>query len=163
LLGKIADLFADYEARPNKLTRFMGERIRLAREESGYSQEKLAQLIYLRRATLSDIENGKAEASSGSLTLLAYYLKKPLAYFIPAYYYKEIHNEDLTPLENELILHFRDDIVSDHLRKVIIGVVKALGTLDVDAFVLEQAPLTAAQLEDEKEMRKWSEKRRKKK
>jgi hypothetical protein len=95
--------------------------------------------------------------------LLAYYLKKPLAYFIPAYYYKEIHNEDLTPLENELILHFRDDIVSDHLRKVIIGVVKALGTLDVDAFVLEQAPLTAAQLEDEKEMRKWSEKRRKKK
>ncbi len=159
MLDFIRDFFAESEERPNKFTLFMGEKIRSAREEAGYSQEKLAQLVYLRRATLSDIENGKNEPNTSTFTLLAYYLKKPLAYFLPEYLYHEIKGEDLTPLENELLLNFRDDIVSDYFRRLIIDIVKSIGKFDIDAFVVEQTPYTIAKLEHEEEVKKSREKR----
>lgn len=162
MLDFIRDYFAESEERPNKFTLFMGEKIKTAREEAGYSQEKLAQLVYLRRATLSDIENGKSEPNTSTFTLLAYYLKKPLAYFLPEYLYHEITGEELTPLENELLLNFRDDIVSDHFRRLIIDIVKSVGKFDIDAFVVEQAPFVAAKLEHEEELNKLHERRGKK-
>ena len=37
----------------------LGDRIRIVREERGYSQEKLAELMNVNRSTISKIENGK--------------------------------------------------------------------------------------------------------
>jgi len=56
-----------------------GGKIRDARLEVGSSQEELAEKVYLRRPTLSDIENGKSEPNASTLGLFAFYLKKPLS------------------------------------------------------------------------------------
>lgn len=37
----------------------LGERIRIVREQRGYSQEQLAELMEINRSTISKIENGK--------------------------------------------------------------------------------------------------------
>ncbi|MFZ4544725.1 MAG: helix-turn-helix domain-containing protein [Saprospiraceae bacterium] len=37
----------------------LGERIRFAREERGYSQEQLSEMMKINRSTISKIENGK--------------------------------------------------------------------------------------------------------
>ncbi|MBY0537459.1 MAG: helix-turn-helix domain-containing protein [Chitinophagaceae bacterium] len=37
----------------------LGDRIRIVREQKGYSQEKLAELMNINRSTISKIENGK--------------------------------------------------------------------------------------------------------
>ena len=81
-LDKFLDFFSDREQRPNKFTRYMGDAVRRAREEAGISQKDLAEKIFRRQATLSDIENGKVEVETSTLSLLSYYLKKPLGYFL---------------------------------------------------------------------------------
>jgi len=68
---------------PNHFTRAMGELIRKAREDSGFSQRDLAQKIYRRQAALSEMENGKMEPNTSTLTLLSYHLNKPISYFSP--------------------------------------------------------------------------------
>ena len=37
----------------------LGDKIRIVREQRGYSQEKLAELMNINRSTISKIENGK--------------------------------------------------------------------------------------------------------
>jgi transcriptional regulator with XRE-family HTH domain len=82
VLEKLLELFPEQEdPKPNKFTVYMGNAIKEAREEQGLSQEELAKKIYRRRATLSDIENGKSDVDAGTLWLLSAYLKKPLSYF----------------------------------------------------------------------------------
>jgi len=76
--------------RPNKFTRHLGDAIRKAREDKGVSQVDLANLINIRRATLSDMENGKTEPDAFTLADLAHKLEKPLSYFFPSFVYKEI-------------------------------------------------------------------------
>ena len=159
MLDLIRDWFAESETRPNKFTVFMGDRIRQAREEAGFTQEKLAQLVYLRRATLSDIENGKSEASASVFVHIAYSTNKPLAFFLPEFMYNEIKQEDLSPEENELITNYRYHIASDHLGKVVIDIIKAIGKFDIDSFVVEQAPITKANLEKAKELEKLHKKK----
>jgi len=65
----------------NRRSNYMGNQIRIARNEVGFIQEELAKKLYLRRPTLSNIENGKVEVDASTLDLLSYYLKKPLTYF----------------------------------------------------------------------------------
>ena len=161
MLDFLRDWFAESEQRPNKFTIFMGEKIRQAREEAGFSQEKLAKMAYLRRATLSDIENGKSEADTSTFVLIAYTLNKPLAYFLPDYLYNEIKKEDLSPEENELITNFRYHIGSDHFGKLVIDFIKLLGEFDVNNFVIEQAPHVSDFLKSQKEFEKFLEKRKK--
>jgi transcriptional regulator with XRE-family HTH domain len=57
--------------------------LKVARLEPGFNQEDLAEKIYMRRPTLTDIENGKSEPSASSLGLLTFHLNKPLSYFYP--------------------------------------------------------------------------------
>jgi len=105
----VRDLFTkDKEPIPNNFTIAMGELIRKAREEAGFSQADLAENIYRRRATLSDMENGKVEVSSGTLALLSGALDKPITYFYPAFLYKEPKPEDFSPLEQELLSVFKN-------------------------------------------------------
>lgn len=159
MLDLIRDFFAESETRPNKFTRFMGDRIKQAREEAGFSQEKLAQLVFVRRATLSDIENGKSEANASVFVHIAYCTNKPLAFFLPEFMYNELKQEELSPDENELITNYRYHVVSDQLRKLVIDIIKVIGKFDVDGFVIDQAPNTNARLERARELEKLHKKK----
>jgi transcriptional regulator with XRE-family HTH domain len=128
-IDKFLDLLAYGEPRPNKFTIFLGEQIKKARIEAGLSQEELAERIYKRRATVSDIETGKGEVDTNTFALLAHILNKPLGYFYPPTLYQEIKQEDLTPPENELLICFRD-IWDKQLQRVAISQVKALSEFD---------------------------------
>ena len=138
---KIREYLAVGEPRPNKFTIYLGEAVRKAREEMGMSQEQLAKAIYLRRATLSDIENGKTEPDAGTLSMLAHVLDKHIGYFYPWSLYKELRQEELSPLENELILHFRD-IFDEHLQKVAVNQVRDLAKFDPTKTLWDAVDLT---------------------
>jgi transcriptional regulator with XRE-family HTH domain len=162
MFDKLLELLPEQEEpKPNKFTIYMGKVIREAREEAGISQEELAQKVYKRRATLSDIENGKVEVDSGTLGLLGYYLKKPLSYFYPEYLSNELPAENLPPLSYELLLHF-EQIHGEELQKLAIQLVKVLGEYDPRNLVLELAPIIRDQMEREKEIREHHEKLKKK-
>ena len=160
MLDTIRDFFAESEVRPNKFTRFIGTQIKVAREEVGISQEELARKCYLRRATLSDIENGKTEPDTSAFTLLAYYLNKPLAYFLPEFMYNEMKKEELRPLEQELLFHFQA-IHGDELQKLLISLVKVFSKFDPKDLVVELAPYVKERLDREEELRKLHEKGKK--
>ncbi len=148
---KILDMLAYKEPRPNKFTIYLGSQIQKARVEAGLSQEELSIYINKRRATVSDIENGKGEVDASTLALLAHILNKPLGYFYPPYLYQELKQEDLTPLENELLIQFRQ-IVDDTLQEVVIKQVKIMGEFDPKDLVLNLVPEIAARLENEKDL-----------
>jgi len=156
--NKIIDLLAYREPRPNKFTIYLGNQIQKARLEEGLSQEELSKYIYKRRATVSDIENGKGEVDASTLALLAHILNKPLGYFYPPYLYQELKQEDLSPLENELLIYFRQ-IADDSLRKAVIQQVKIIGEFDPKELVLNLAPEIAARLENEDELLEFLRKR----
>ncbi len=52
ILTATEDLIKEYRLK-------LGEKIRVVREQSGYSQEQLAALMKVNRSTISKIENGK--------------------------------------------------------------------------------------------------------
>jgi len=113
---------------PNKFTLKMGELIRKAREEAGFSQRELAERIYRRQAALSDMENGKMEPNASTLVYLAFNLKKPITYFFPKPYRPENNIDELTDLQKELLLLIRRLEESDQLRMLV--QIKALTNLD---------------------------------
>jgi len=158
---KILDMLAYKEPRPNKFTIFLGGQIQKARMEAGLSQEELSKYIYKRRATVSDIENGKGDVDASTLALLAHILNKPLGYFYPAFLYQELKQEDLTPLENELLIQFRQ-IADDTLQEVVIKQVKAMAEFDPKEMVIELAPVIAESLEWEDETIEFLKKRNEK-
>jgi transcriptional regulator with XRE-family HTH domain len=163
MFDKLMELLPEQEEpKPNKFTIYMGKVIREAREEAGISQEKLAERIYKRRATLSDIENGKVEVDAGTLALLGYYLKKPLSYFYPEYLRNELEAENLPPLSYELLLHF-EQIHGEELQKLAIQLVKVFSEFDPSDLALRLAQSIREQRQQEKELREVVEKRRNKK
>ena len=89
---------------PNKFTLGMGNLIREARIEEGYSQSELAQLIHRRQASLSEMENGKMQPDAETLLFLAITLRKPISYFFPGHYGERIRLEKIDPLEQVLLL-----------------------------------------------------------
>ena len=91
---------------PNKFTFELGRRVREARLLLGISQSDLANTVYRRQATISDIENGKSEPTASTLLYLSYALRKPIGYFIP-YGIVELDYNDLEPSEQELIFQVR--------------------------------------------------------
>ena len=82
--------------------------------EIGFRQNGIPLNTYLRHASFSDIENGKGEDDASTLALLAHILNKPLGYFYPPYLYLEIKQEDLSQLENELLVCFREIVDDSH-------------------------------------------------
>ena len=93
---------------PNEFTIQMGKLIKKAREEAGWSQSQLASEISRRRATISNIENGKSEIGVLTLVVFAVVLKKPISYFFQNNIIKEIISDVKTPLEDELLIKFRE-------------------------------------------------------
>jgi len=109
----------DKEIDPNSFTNAMGELIKLARIEAKMSQAELAQKSHFRQAAISQIESGKREVSASEITYLSYALNKPITYFFPKRLLWEKEGEqNLSPLEKELLMHIRclDD---DDLRRLI--------------------------------------------
>ncbi|RZK10574.1 MAG: XRE family transcriptional regulator [Flavobacterium sp.] len=52
----------------------IGKTIRNRREEKGYSQDELAEIMEIQRSTISKIENGKFSVSIDYLVKFAWYL-----------------------------------------------------------------------------------------
>ena len=161
VLDKILSLFPDEKGtRPNKFTIYMGEKIRTARLEAGFSQEELADKIYLRRPTLSNIENGKSEPNASTLGLLTYYLKKPLNYFFSPLLYEETVINDMDELSLEMQMHF-DQIYDEELQKLLIKIAKQFAQFDPTDLVVNLAPKITARLENEEELLKFLSRRSK--
>ena len=112
---------------PNKFTLKMGELIRKAREEAGFSQRELAERIYRRQAALSDMENGKMEPYASTLVYLAFNLNKPISYFFPKPYNPEGNRDDLSDTEKEILIYAKLLDTDNQVR--ILAQVKALSKL----------------------------------
>ena len=132
-LERLLDFFSDKEPVPNKFTIALGKLVRDAREEAGLSQSRLASMIHRRRATISDIENGKSEVTIPTLTLLASSLDKPITYFLPWFIYENLKPEELEPAEHELFIQFRK-IFSDDLKRLAIQQVNLIAETDIKDF-----------------------------
>ncbi|MDY6896423.1 MAG: helix-turn-helix transcriptional regulator [Thermotogota bacterium] len=126
LKDKISEKFTAGEM-PNTFTIRMGELIRKAREEAGFSQRELAELIYRRQAALSDMENGKMEPNASTLVYLALNLNKPISYFFPKPYNPESNLKELTETEKEILIYTKQLEKSDQVR--ILAQIKALSDL----------------------------------
>ena len=106
-LDRLADLIGDKDPVPNKFTIAMGKLTREARVAASLSQARLATSVYRRRATISDIENGKSELTVSTLALIAAALDKPIAYFFPWFIYENLTADELSPNEQEILKLFR--------------------------------------------------------
>lgn len=103
----LLDQLSGTNPRPNKFTIGVGKLIRAAREEAGYSQRELAELIYRRQATLSDIENGKMEPDATTLLTLAFHLNKQIQYFYPSEWKPLSVESNISDQEQEIIALIR--------------------------------------------------------
>ena len=103
---------------PNKFTIALGDRIRKARLEAGYSQADLARKAYFRQSSISKIESGVRSVSSEEILYFCYALDKPILYFFPKEFQEQINLEDLTILEQDLLTQARR-LHLDDLRKLI--------------------------------------------
>jgi transcriptional regulator with XRE-family HTH domain len=149
IADKIADYFIESTgSRPNDFTIYMGNAIKKAREEAGMTQEKLAQRIYKRRATLSDMENGKTEPDASTLSLLSYYLKKPFDYFYQNPLLEELVKRDMTPLSIEMQMHF-EHLLGDELKIMAINIVKAMDNVDIKNLFLTTGDYALGKMDNE--------------
>lgn len=104
---------------------YMGTMIRQAREETGMSQEELADRTFRRRLAISEMENGKVTINAWTLLILADVLKKPLSYFFPPHLITDIPDNSLNPKEHELITYFRK-LNDEHIKNTTISIVKII-------------------------------------
>ena len=155
------EIFGNQHVRPNSFTIEMGKLIRQAREEKGYSQSTLATKIGMRRATLSEIENGKNEPNASELTYLAAHLAKPLTFFFPKRLRSQITQEDLSPEELELLSHFRE-LWDTSIMKVGIGLIKSLSEYDPTETLRDNIDLTLEQHERDKALAEFINRKKKK-
>jgi transcriptional regulator with XRE-family HTH domain len=122
--------FLNKDSLPNRFTITMGKLIREAREGRGLSQTQLAEIIGKRRASISEIENGKMMVDVISLTMMANHLQKPITYFFPIHYIKAIHpTDELTIEEAEILVQFRK-IKSDQQRKFALQQVRSIADFE---------------------------------
>jgi len=121
----------DQEPIPNKFTVAMGEKIRAAREEAGLSQAELAEQIFRRRATVSDIENGKSELGAITLSRMAFALDKPITYFFPKFAIREITAEEISPLAKELLMVFKL-LYDEKMKSIAVNQIKELSEYKPD-------------------------------
>lgn len=148
-LDRLIELLGDKEPIPSKLTIGMGKRVKQAREDAGLSQAELGGRIYRRRATISDIENGKSELTVTTLALLAAALDKPLTYFLPWYVYVNMKSEDLDPPAQELLLQFRK-IWSEDLQQLAIRQVKQIADTDIETHMKREGTIASDNPPDDK-------------
>lgn len=106
---------------PNKFTLRMGELIRKAREEAGFSQRELSERIYRRQAALSEMENGKMEPNASTLVHLSLNLDKPISYFFPDQFTPEKNLGEISDLEKEILILIKK-LNNDDKEKILVQV-----------------------------------------
>jgi len=123
-------IFTEKPKLPHRYSMEIGERILEARLESGFTQEELAKRIYKRRASLSDMENGKMLPDAFTLIMISDRTRKPIDYFMPEIYRlnQELAEDELGPLEKDVLTQFRR-ISDPHTRKLILKQIKAAADL----------------------------------
>lgn len=87
-----------------KWDRWIGERIRTAREEKGWTQSQLAEAMHKSQTNISDYERGRLQISVVDLLYIALALDKPLTFFTPPKFNGATPN-DLSPRQKEIIHH----------------------------------------------------------
>ena len=102
---------------PNSFTLKLGELIRLGRLEAKLSQAELAELVYIRQSSISNIEKGTRAVSTEELLYIMFALDKPIIYFFPKQFTEELTEQELTVLEKELITQARR-LSKDDLRRL---------------------------------------------
>lgn len=97
-----------------ELNNYIGNKIRYFREENGFSQEKLANLLHTSRQTISRYENGDRKASQDVLYELAQLFDKSMDDFFPP---REVE----MPNKNSLTIaaHIDDDVTEEELRDIL--------------------------------------------
>lgn len=119
MLKRILDSIYDESGNlPNRYTQALGERIREARVEAKMSQGELAENAHFRQSSISKIESGVRAVTSEEILYLSYALHKPIPYFFPEEFREEFEEEELSPLQKELIIQARK-LSRDDLRKLI--------------------------------------------
>lgn len=112
---------------PNKFSIALGDLIRKARQEAGMSQAELAKTALFRQAAISQIETGKRDVSASEIIYLSYALNKPITYFYPPWSTNSIGEDDLSILEQELLIQARRLDIEDLKR--LIAQARALANL----------------------------------
>jgi len=110
---------------PSAFTGALGQRIREAREERGFSQKRLADRIERRQAAISDMENGRMQPDATTLVVLAEVLEKPITFFFPPPWGPRVARGDLSYDEQALLLEFRR-LQSDEHRQIAVALLAAL-------------------------------------
>jgi transcriptional regulator with XRE-family HTH domain len=128
ILEEISRIYSDKDPKPNKYTIAIGKLIKQAREEAHMTQAELARLSYRRRATISDIETGKADVDIVLLTLFAHILQKPIIYFFSTWRVRLQSKDELSALEQE-ILYWFNRLPDDNIRNLAIEQIKVLDKL----------------------------------
>jgi len=99
----------------------IGQRVRLARLESGKTQTNLASLLGISRVSLSDIERSRRRVRAADLVLIAQVLGRPIDFFYPA----SVHNPMTLLTEEEQGLHYWfNRISSPDLKRLAVRMVK---------------------------------------
>jgi len=118
-------LLSPKDSLPTPFTEAVGQRIREAREERGFSQKRLAERIARRQATISDMENGRMQPDATTLVVLSEVLEKPVTFFFPPPWGPRVARGDLSYDEQALLLEFRR-LQSDEYRQITIALLAAL-------------------------------------
>ncbi len=98
----------DRKKEGSKWDAWIGEKIRQARKEKGWTQSQLAEAVDKSQNNISDYERGRLEISAVDLMFIALALEKPITYFVPDRV-RGASPDDLTDKEKELI-HYASEI-----------------------------------------------------
>lgn len=115
----------------------IGDRLRVARNNAGYTQKQVGSIIGVRESTVSGWETGTSKFSMGNLFALYELYQQPLAYYFPNQLSLSTPTEDdalrsevamlLTPMSGKTLKLSRDLIkaVANHDEE------ESIGALDV--------------------------------
>ena len=117
----------------DRIRDFIRSRLRQAREETGLSQRRLAELFNATQSSISGFERGRAEASSVDLALLSQILGKPITYFYPG-----ADPADLTEVEQQLLQDYRS--LSCYARRGIITWVRMQAYISIQESDMKRVP-----------------------
>ena len=118
IIGNLLSYFLQKEDEvPNRLTIYIGERIRNIRIEDELSLEELAEKTYLSKGMVQAIEDGKVDITVSNLIYFAVALSKPLIAFLPPDVVQHLDPQYLTWEEMELLmlLHDMEDTQKNNL------------------------------------------------
>lgn len=99
-------------------SRYLGQKIRDARERCGLSQEELAAEMGLGQRAISELENGKRKLSVSEVPQLASILDVPLLFFFA--------EDDNPNIRDEMLLEQFHQLPSDDLKNMAIDIVRLL-------------------------------------